>query len=113
MLKTILIGAMLSNPAMMVSHLVVPVDRPAAEVGQAAKTHEGKVVSVADGKLEMSDKDGKNKHKHAITATAKILLDGKSAQLVDLKVGDPVKVTTTAEGVVTMVEATRAVAPTT
>lgn len=81
--------------------------------GQAtAKTHQGKVVSVSAGKLVMSDKDGKNEHTHMITATAKVILDGKSAMLTDLKKGDSVKVTTSAENEVTMVEATRSTAPT-
>jgi hypothetical protein len=83
--------------------------RDAGDVGQVAKTHDGKVVSVADGKLVMSDNDGKNQHNHMITATAKIMLDGKMAKLTDLKAGDSIKVTT-AEGEVTMIDAVRALA---
>jgi hypothetical protein len=70
--------------------------------------HEGKVVSVAEGKLVMTDNDGKNEHTHMITPTAKILLGGKSAKLMELRKGDAVKVTVSPEGVVTMIEATRA-----
>jgi hypothetical protein len=74
----------------------------------ADKTHEGFVVSVADGKLTMADKDGKNEHTHEIAATTKITLDGKAAKLADLKKGDSLKVTAGADGKVSAVEATRA-----
>jgi hypothetical protein len=75
------------------------------------KTHDGFVVSVAEGKLTMADKDGKNEHTHAIAATTKITLDGKAAQLTDLKKGDSVKVTAGADGKVTAIAATRAKNP--
>lgn len=71
------------------------------------KTHDGLVVSVAEGKLVMTDKDGKNEHSHAIGATSKITLDGKAAKLADLKKGDAVKVTVGQDGKVTAVAATR------
>jgi hypothetical protein len=74
----------------------------------ADKTHDGVVVSVAEGKLVMTDKDGKNEHSHMIGATAKISLDGKAAKLADLKKGDTVKVTVGEDGKVTTVAATRA-----
>jgi hypothetical protein len=86
----------------------------AARVAVAADAvHEGKVVSVtegkggADGKLVMTDKDGKNEHSHAIASTVKITLDGKDAKLTDLKKGDVIKVTTGASKAVTKVDATR------
>ena len=74
----------------------------------ADKTHEGKVVSVAEGKLTMTDNDGKNEHNHTIAATTKITLDGKEAKLADLKAGDKIKVTQDDAGKVTAVAATRA-----
>jgi hypothetical protein len=74
----------------------------------ADKTHEGVVVSAAEGKLVMSDKEGNNEHSHVIAATTKVTLDGKDAMLVDLKKGDSVKVTTDMEGKVVSVAATRA-----
>jgi hypothetical protein len=74
----------------------------------ADKIHDGTVVSVAEGKLVMSDKDGKNEHTHAIGATCKITLNGKEAKLADLKKGDAVKVTAGDDGKVTAVAATRA-----
>jgi hypothetical protein len=71
------------------------------------KTHDGVVVSVAEGKLVMSDKDGKNEHTHNIGATTSITLDGKAAKLADLKKGDAVKVTVGADGKVASIAATR------
>lgn len=79
----------------------------------ADKTHEGTVVSVtagangADGKLVMTDRDGKQEHSHSIASAVKITLDKKDAVLTDLKKGDRVKVTTEAKGKVTGIEATR------
>jgi len=73
----------------------------------ADKTHDGIVVSVAEGKLVMSDKDGKNEHTHTIGATAKVSLDGKAAKLSDLKKGDAVRVTAGEDGAVKSVAATR------
>jgi len=71
------------------------------------KTHDGMVVSTAEGKLVMTDKDGKNEHTHMIAATASVTLNGKAAKITDLKQGDAVKVTMDA-GKVTVVAATRA-----
>jgi hypothetical protein len=80
-----------------------------ASYTQAAdKIHDGTVVSVAEGKLVMSDKEGKNEHTHAIGLTTKITLNGKEAKLADLKKGDAVKVTADEAGKVTAVAATRA-----
>jgi hypothetical protein len=73
----------------------------------ADKTHDGIVVSVAEGKLVMSDKDGKNEHTHTVGAAAKITCDGKACKLADLKKGDAVKVTTGEDGAVKSIAATR------
>lgn len=72
-----------------------------------AKTHEGTVVSAAEGKLVMADKEGKNEHTHQIAADTKVTLDGKAAKITDLKKGDKVKVTTGLAGKVASVAATR------
>jgi len=56
-------------------------------------THTGKVVSVADGKLVMTDKNDKEMT-HSVAADAKITCDGKECKLADLKKGIFVKVTT-------------------
>lgn len=74
----------------------------------AEKSHEGKVVSVAEGKLKMTGNDGKNEHSHDIAAKTKITLDGKEAKLADLNAGDKIKVTQDEAGKVTAVAATRA-----
>lgn len=82
----------------------------AADKDADSKTHDGIVVSVADGKLTMSDKDGKNQHVHVIGSSGvKITLDGKAALLTDLAKDDFVSVTTGADGKVTAVAAKRAV----
>ena len=70
------------------------------------KTHEGTVVSTAEGKLVMTDKEGKNEHTHTIAATTAVTLNGKAAKITDLKKGDAIKVTMDA-GKVTAVAATR------
>ena len=59
-----------------------------------AKTHEGVVVKAADGKLTMTDKDGKNEHSHDVAKDATITCGGKECKLEDLKRGYSVKVTT-------------------
>jgi len=73
----------------------------------ADKAHEGTVVSAAEGKLVMTDKEGKNEHSHTVATTTKVTLDGKDAKLIDLKKGDAVKVSTDREGKVVAIAATR------
>lgn len=85
--------------------LVALVSGPACA---ADKTHEGTVVSAAEGKLVMTDKEGKNEHSHVIAAGTKVTLDGKDAKLVELKKGDAVQVTMDPEGQVVAIAATRA-----
>jgi hypothetical protein len=65
-------------------------------VGRAADktdTHDGKVVSVADSKLVMTGKDGKE-HSHSVAADAKVTCDGTACKLLDLKAGLRIRVTT-------------------
>lgn len=79
----------------------------------ADKTHEGKVVSVTegkdggDGKLVMTDNDDKKEHSHKIPLTVKISLNGKTAKFGELKKGDSITVTTDENGNVTEVHAKR------
>src|SRR5579872_5292192 len=86
----------------------------AARPAQADSTHSGKVVSVtegkagSDGKLVMSDKDGKNEHNHAITSSTKIKRNSKTVKLSDLKKGDMIEVTTSDDGKVKEVAASEA-----
>lgn len=85
----------------------------ALPVMAAEKAHDGKVVSVtegkgtAEGKLVMTDTEGKNEHSHPIPATAKITLNGKVSKLGDLKKGDNIIVTQDDAKKVTSVDATR------
>jgi len=60
----------------------------------ADNTHTGILVSAADGKVTMTDKDGKNEHSHTLAKDAKILCDGKECKLEDLKKGFAITVTT-------------------
>jgi hypothetical protein len=60
----------------------------------AGDTHSGLVVSAGEGKLTMTDKDGKNEHTHDVALTATITCDGKECKLEDLKKGNSIKVTT-------------------
>jgi len=69
------------------------------------QTHDGVVVSATEGKLVMSDKDGKNEHTHMVGPDAKVTIDAKQAKLADLKKGQRVKVTTKKEGDKTVVTA--------
>ena len=63
-----------------------------AKDDEAGKTHEGKVVKVEEGKLTMTDKDGKE-HSHMVAKNAKISKDGKEHKLADLEKGAKIKVT--------------------
>ena len=74
-------------------------------------THEGKVVKAEDGKLTMTDKDGKKNTPTTSGRTPRSPVDGKEGKLEDLKAGYEVKVTTEKKGdenVVTKVEAKKA-----
>ena len=64
-----------------------------AVLADEAKTHEGMIVAAGDGKLTMTDKDGKNEHTHAVPADTRITCDGKECKLDELKKGFAVKVT--------------------
>lgn len=76
-------------------------------VADDANTHDGTVVSVSEGKLVMTDKDGKE-HSHDVGPTATITVDGKEGKLTDLKKGDKITVTMGADKKVTKIECKRA-----
>jgi len=95
-----------SMQMMGVAVLLMAVLSNAALAAADAGTHEGTVVKAGEGKLVMTDKDGKE-HSHAVAAAAKVTLGGKEAKLADLKKGDKVKVTTDDTGKVSKVDATR------
>jgi hypothetical protein len=64
----------------------------------ADNPHDGKVVSVANGKLTMTDKEGDNQHSHEVAEDAEITCDGKACRLDELKPGFMVRVTTAMQG---------------
>lgn len=76
-----------------------------------AGSHEGMVVKAGDGKLTMTNKEGKDEHTHAVGPDAKIRFDGKEVRLDELKKGYRVTVKTEKKGeetVVTSIEAKKA-----
>jgi hypothetical protein len=83
-------------PLLAILALVCFVGAPALAADE--DTHEGLVVKVIDGKLTMSDNDGKKEHTHAVAKDARISCDGKECKLEDLKKGAKVKVTTEGKG---------------
>jgi hypothetical protein len=65
-------------------------------------THTGTFVSFSDGKLVMTDKDGKE-HSHTLTKDVKVIIDSKDAKMDDLKTvtkGATLTVTTDKDAVV-------------
>ena len=58
----------------------------------AAKTHEGKVVSVVGDKLTTTCSEGKQ-HCHTVSKDAKVTCDGTASKAGDLKTGTHVRVT--------------------
>ena len=60
----------------------------------AGKSHDGRVVSITDAKLVMTNMEGKEEHMHALTADAKVTCDGKVCKAADLKPGMRIRVTT-------------------
>lgn len=56
-------------------------------------THTGKVVSIAEDKLVMSDKDDKE-HSHALTTEVKMTCDTKDCKFEEIKAGMRIRVTT-------------------
>jgi hypothetical protein len=57
-----------------------------------AKTHDGKVVSVAGDKLTTTCSEGKS-HCHTVAKDAKVTCDGHASKVADLKAGTCVRVT--------------------
>jgi predicted DNA-binding antitoxin AbrB/MazE fold protein len=60
----------------------------------ASKYHYGKVVSIIENQLLMTNKDGKE-HSHTLSDDVKLTLDGKSCKTADLKPGTRIRVTAT------------------
>lgn len=60
---------------------------------KTAKTHDGKVVSVAGDQLTTTCSEGKQ-HCHTMAKDAKVTCDGQASKAGDLKAGTHVRVTT-------------------
>jgi CTP-dependent riboflavin kinase len=73
--------------------LTLLVGSPALAKDVADRSHDGKVVSITNEKLTMTDKDGKE-HSHVVAADSKVCLDGKAIKIADLKAGMRIRVTT-------------------
>lgn len=81
---------------------------------RAEDVHKGKVVSVSNGKLTMTDVDGKNEHSHMVPTEATITCDGQTCKLDDLTKDCWVTITQEKKGdtkVVTKVEASKTKSP--
>ncbi|MBS0207874.1 MAG: hypothetical protein JSS27_02870 [Planctomycetes bacterium] len=63
----------------------------------AASTAEGRVAILVERKLTITAKDGDTRQ-FDVAANAKIVLNGKPAQLRDIEIGDVVLVTFTSSG---------------
>src|ERR1700676_1226479 len=74
--------------------MVVAAPARADESAAKNSTHVGKVVTIADDKLVMTGKDGKE-HDHVLTADVKLICDGKACKCDDIKAGMKIRVTTT------------------
>jgi hypothetical protein len=70
----------------------------ATAADEKGDTHEGKIVMAGNGRVTMTDKDGKNEHTHEVAQDAKVSCDGKECRLEDLKKGYSVKVSTEKRG---------------
>lgn len=85
-----------------------------ASATHAEEVHKGKVVSVSNGKLTMTDMDGKNEHSHMVPSEATITCDGLECKLDDLTKDCWVTITRVKKGdamVVTKVEARKSKSP--
>jgi hypothetical protein len=69
------------------------------------KVHEATVVKAGNGQITLTFKGEDQNHTHDVAKDAKITLDGKAAQLEELKEGFPVKVTWDDQFVITKIEA--------
>jgi hypothetical protein len=64
-----------------------------AKKDTVAKSHDGKVVSIAGDKLTSTCGQGKEHH-HTVANDAKVTCDGKASKLSDLKAGTSIRMTT-------------------
>lgn len=62
------------------------------------EVHEGKVVSVSDGKITVLDRRDSENDTFVVTAETKISRNGKPAKLSDIQAGDRAKIIATSQG---------------
>lgn len=60
----------------------------------SSKTHDGKVISITEVQLLMTDMDGQKEHMHTLTAGVTFTCDGVVCKVSDLKPGMRIRVTT-------------------
>jgi hypothetical protein len=89
MLTRILLATIAITAAMAIS---------GSELLAADETHEGKVISVSEGKITVFDKRDNENDTFNVNAQTKILRNGKPAKLTDIQPGDSAKVTAVADG---------------
>ena len=80
--------------ALLAVSAIVSVARAAEPKPEKGTMHEGIVVSAGEGKLVMSDADGKNEHTHKVGDNVPVTMDGRPAKLAALPKGSRVVVTT-------------------
>jgi hypothetical protein len=69
------------------------------QLAQAAdEIHEGKVLSVSDGKITVFDNRDSDNDTFVVNAQTKITRNGKPAKLVDILAGDIAKIIAVSEG---------------
>ena len=74
-------------------HAAAAMSTPGLAIKEAdGATHDGTVISVTRDKLDMTNKEG-IEHSHALTADAKLTLDGEACTVADLKPGTKNRVT--------------------
>lgn len=70
-----------------------------------ADTHSGKVLSVMNRTLVMTDLDGTNQHTHEVPDDAQIMKDGRPSGIDSLMMGDLLTVTLSDNGKVKKIDA--------
>jgi hypothetical protein len=78
----------------------------------ADEIHEGKVVSVSEGKITILDRRDDDNDTFVVTAETKITRNGKPAKLTDIQTGDRAKIIATTSGGSLIAKEVIAAAPT-
>jgi hypothetical protein len=93
--------------------LALALAAPPTEATLAAdEVHEGKVVSVSEGKITILDRRDDDNDTFVVTAETKISRNGKPAKLTDIQPGDRAKVIAVSSGSSLIAKEVIAAAPT-